>query len=453
MSRMFHLLKKVDGALDPMAERLEIYLHRYGLEAIEDINPEVLRPNEYCEIIVTVQEQYSHLVKHEFDSHPLFMQSIDKAFRRFINDNSITKHYRSSAKSPELLAKYCDILLRKGSVKLLEDETLEVLDSIMSIFLYIEDKDVFLVFYSRMLAKRLIHDTSKSEILEGQMISKLKQLAGFEYTTKLTRMFIDMATSRELLSEFNDSNYSKDVTISFKFLILAHGSWPLNIPETNFQVPDELIDNLVAFENFHSKKYDRRRVTWLFQFSKGELRSLYTENEIIFSCSTFQMGILLLFNEYDKISAEDIQEITNMNDITLKNTLLSLIKTRVLLVSPKNSRTITKKHRFAINPRFSSKRRKVLINVAVKDMQQVANPSIQSRIEEDRKLLIQASIVRIMKANNSLNHNELLTNVVTQVQKRFKPKINVIKKCIDILIEKGYMQRSENNKETYIYVA
>jgi cullin 1 len=59
----------------------------------------------------------------------------------------------------------------------------------MVIFKYIEDKDIFQKFYSKMLAKRLIHGHSASDESETNMISKLKDACGFEYTSKLTRMF------------------------------------------------------------------------------------------------------------------------------------------------------------------------------------------------------------------------------------------------------------------------
>jgi hypothetical protein len=44
----------------------------------------------------------------------------------------------------------------------------------MTVFKYIEDKDVFQKFYSRMLAKRLVNQTSASDDAEANMISKLK---------------------------------------------------------------------------------------------------------------------------------------------------------------------------------------------------------------------------------------------------------------------------------------
>lgn len=103
------------------------------------------------------------------------MTALDKACRKFINDNTVTKLAKSSSKSPELLAKYCDILLKKSPKNPEEQEVLEILEDVMLVFKYIEDKDVFQTFYSKMLAKRLINSASTSEYLEG----KQKQMAKF----------------------------------------------------------------------------------------------------------------------------------------------------------------------------------------------------------------------------------------------------------------------------------
>lgn len=97
----------------------------------------------------------------------------------------------------------------------------------MVVFKYIEDKDVFQKFYAKMLAKRLVHQNSASDDAEASMISKLKvrfcpvqsvqtcsnqpladllllvqQACGFEYTSKLQRMFQDIGVSKDLNEQF-----------------------------------------------------------------------------------------------------------------------------------------------------------------------------------------------------------------------------------------------------------
>ena len=83
-----------------------------------------------------------------------------------------------SSKSPELLAKYISVLLQKSSKNPEEAELEDTLNQCMIVFKYIEDKDVFQKFYSKMLAKRLVNHISASDDAEASMISKLKQACG-----------------------------------------------------------------------------------------------------------------------------------------------------------------------------------------------------------------------------------------------------------------------------------
>ncbi|CAI8030235.1 Cullin-2 [Geodia barretti] len=66
---------------------------------------------------------------------------------------------------------------------------------------------------------------------------------------------------------------------------------------------------------------------------------------------------------------------------------------------------------------------------------------------------IQAAIVRVMKARKSLKHNQLIEETIQQVKSRFTPSVAMIKKCIEILMDRQYLERQETARDTYDYIA
>jgi cullin 1 len=58
----------------------------------------------------------------------------------------------------------------------------------MTILEYLSEKDDFRIFYWTKLSNRLLYNVSASDKAEANMVSKLKEPCGFEYTNKLQRM-------------------------------------------------------------------------------------------------------------------------------------------------------------------------------------------------------------------------------------------------------------------------
>ena len=83
-------------------------------------------------------------------------------------------------RSPELLAKFCDNLLKKSAKGMSETEVDDRLASSITIFKYLDDKDVYQKYYSRMLARRLINAQSQSMDAEEGMINRLMDNYGVQ---------------------------------------------------------------------------------------------------------------------------------------------------------------------------------------------------------------------------------------------------------------------------------
>lgn len=57
-----------------------------------------------------------------------------------------------------------------------------------------------------------------------------------------------------------------------------------------------------------------------------------------------------------------------------------------------------------------------------------------------------------MKSRKTLKYTLLVQEVISQLTSRFKPQISMIKKQIDILIEKDYLKRDQNENDRFHYL-
>ncbi|KAJ3056350.1 hypothetical protein HK097_007329 [Rhizophlyctis rosea] len=416
-----------------------------------DVNHEV-----YVTSLLAVHTKYDELVKTAFKGDAGFVASLDRACREFVNRNAVCT--TSSTKSPELLAKYCDQLLKKGNKQTDDADIDKQLDKVMTVFKYVEDKDVFQKFYSQQLAKRLVFHTSASEDAESNMIQKLKEACGYEYTSKLQRMFTDIGLSKDMESAFQtamEKTHDKDELLDFSVLVLGTASWPLTAPKTEFNIPAELLKTYERFQGFYTQKHSGRKLTWLFHLSRGELKTnhvkMQNKTSYVLTVTAYQIGVLMLYNNATSFTFSDLTGATGLSKEALGGALQQLLKSK-LLVTAENT-----KHGpngvYELN--FDFKMKKIRVNLAQQGTKEAKQESDDTHktLEEDRKLLIQAAIVRIMKTRKMLKHQNLMQEVMQQLHQRFKPQPADIKKCIGILLEKEYIERTEADKDMYNYVA
>lgn len=76
---------------------------------------------------------------------------------------------------------------------------------------------------------------------------------------------------------------------------------------------------------------------------------------------------------------------------------------------------------------------------------------MHARVIQDRKYLVDAAIVRTMKARRRITHPELTQEVIRIL--RFPLDIEMMRSRIVSLIENDYMENDETDARFYLYVA
>ncbi|KIK65002.1 hypothetical protein GYMLUDRAFT_39413 [Collybiopsis luxurians FD-317 M1] len=450
LARLYALLSPMPEGLDCLRKKFYAFVTQAGLLSISKLvgeaeNVENIDPKVYVDALLGVYEKNSETVGRSFESEAGFAASLDKACREFVNRNAATGS--SSTKSAEIIAKYADMLLRKNNNKMAEEDLEGALNGVMVLFKYLEDKDVFQTFYTTKLSKRLIHGISASDESEASMISKLKEACGFEYTNKLQRMFTDVSLSKDLTDNFKErmSQSHDDMDITFSIMILGTNFWPLSPPMHEFVVPAEILTTYNRFQKYYQYKHAGRKLTWLWNLSKNELRANYLNQKYILMTSSYQMAVLVLYNKNDTMSLDEIFAATSISKDILTQVLAVLVKAKILINE--------ESEQYDLNPGFKSKKIRVNLNLPVRAEVKQESNEILKAVDENRKYAIQAAIVRIVKARKTIKIQALIQEVILQISHRFAPKIPDIKKGIEMLIEKEYIERVGGSKDMFAYVA
>jgi len=103
----------------------------------------------------------------------------DQQFLYTLTDAFSTGFKSRRLKPAEMIAKYVDKAMRKGQGKATDAEFQGLLDRVLQLYRFTEDKDVFRTFYHRSLAKRLLLGKSASDDFEKGMLKKLKESTWF----------------------------------------------------------------------------------------------------------------------------------------------------------------------------------------------------------------------------------------------------------------------------------
>lgn len=438
-----HMPQESESAHEMMKARLIDYVKGVGRCIVMDRE----KDSEMVQSLLDLKSRLDELVKYSFNASENFHNAVNFAFESFVNGRE--------NKPAELIAKFVDGILRTGNKGFSEEELETTLDKALILFRFIDGKDVFEAFYKKDLAKRLLYDKSASLDLEKSMISKLKAECGSQFTSKLEAMFRDVDSSKDLMQSFRSHAASQEQlgdAVELNVFVLEAARWPLSSPTADVKLPQALISYQETFKSFYITKHSGRKLTWQHVDGSCTVKAHFPRGKKILHLSLYQTVVAVLFNDADTLSYKEILKATGINENDLKRTLLSLAcgKVRILQKRPRGPRIDTTDS-FVFNKSFEHKQTRIKINAIQMKETVEENAATTEKVFQERNCQIDAALVRIMKTRRTLHHTALIGEIYSQL--RFPHKPADIKKRIESLIEREYLERDERNAQTYHYLA
>lgn len=301
LTQMYQLFSRVKGGQQVLLQHWSDYIKTFGTTIV--INPE--KDKDMVQDLLDFKDRVDHVIEVCFQRNEKFINLMKESFETFIN--------KRPNKPAELIAKHVDSKLRAGNKEATDEELERILDKVMIIFRFIHGKDVFEAFYKKDLAKRLLVGKSASVDAEKSMLSKLKHECGAAFTSKLEGMFKDMELSKDIMVQFKQymQNQSEPGSIDLTVNILTMGYWPTYTPMEVHLTP-EMVKLQEVFKTFYLGKHSGRKLQWQTTLGHAVLKAEFKEGKKEFQVSLFQTLVLLMFNEGDAFSFEEIKMATGI---------------------------------------------------------------------------------------------------------------------------------------------
>lgn len=419
------------------------------------------------DVLIEIYNQCHNFCIKSFSNDLDVLRVLSSKFKTFINQiHNIELEFSN----------YIDKLIHSANSQEITNLDLRFIN-IINLFNFVQEKDMTLHYLSLKLQKRLIQTDQTSDLMiEQQFISLLKLKFGYSFPLRMENMIKDIILSEKINQELSsyinlhekvktkcvieDDEDNDDLIMkstgssglnldSICLKVLSTNNWPITtytgIP---IDLPSELSSIITILIQNYNVMTNGKILNFQYFHGNGIInyQSAYKRYEI--QVSTMQMIVLLLFNKsmcytesdllknlgYDVKTDEYALTRKQMQEIIMP---LCTPKCQILFKNKDEGSGIT----YSLNQNFKSDKIRIkLPNLILKDKDQnvhsITDDEKRKMIEE-RKYIIRANIVRIVKTRREINLQELIVEVIKFVSMRFDfpdlPKF--IEVQADILIE------------------
>ena len=418
-------------------------------------------------IINTCKSIYSKYSKNYiqfYESIILLKKNID----RYISDSflgeekfkSISKEslIKGMNQKPNLICdifnNYIDNILRFDAGKKSLNEIKNIINEYMILFKYIGDKDLFENCFIRKLCIRCLFDLNKSEEAQNYLIEQLKKECGPYFVSKSQEMISDVKASKEMSQRFNDLQIKEkkkenDVNIPINFFVLSNYAWPIDKLISGEIQNFDIGKTEKKFFEFYRKKNQGKSLFWHLPYCFGEVEMKIKDDlpSIKIIGNGVHISILKCFTKsMISLPLKDIIKKTKLEKDVIQKYIKKLVSKNIL----KYENNIYVVNLF-MNKNENEKENTNEIILIDYDEQEGENNNEQNEDKgiEERKWVIDAYIMKILKQKKVMKKKELIVTVNEKMP--FEEKEEIINKRIEQLINNRYLSKDNEDSSLIKY--
>lgn len=292
---------------------------------------------------------------------------------------------------------------------------------------------------------------SKSPDIEDDFkrLNELKEKYGAAFARKVDGVFNDTVESKSLMYDFKENKDAKNTLLDIYVNVLRQDYWPSHFL-TELKLPSSMVLSQQVFADFYRKKHNNRKLVWEPRLSYCHLKAAFPRGRKDLLVTLLQALVLLLFNEADVFTLDEIKSRTNIRENELKSTLKSLAcgKIRVLHQNPRG-REVCDGSTFSLNKDFIFKKlhRIKMIHMKITDDEQ---QQLEEHTSQQYQQQVDVAIVKVMKSKQVVSEDVLVSAVQSQLTFPVEPEN--IKKRIEVLIDLNYLECSKEKPNSYCYI-
>jgi len=266
--------------------------------------------------------------------------------------------------------------------------------------------------------------------------------------------------------------------------LLNENQWP-PANRITLNPAKEFVPCKEAFEDFFGCAAQKKSLAWIYQSGDTDVHYSFIPKpgakaltvELNVSCT--QASVCLLFNSSKQIRLKDIMETLGCSEEHLKHSITPMLYTKDRFINNKGPDGKGKKEMNEdgtpapvtwdslaqedfLEPCVIKQPKRRQVYPALKPLppglSQINKPVVQDdedvkAVLKERELKMQLALVRVMKARNTLLVNQLIAEATEQLSKYFLPETRMMRKQIEVLMERGFMKRDDDDQKKIHYVA